>query len=140
MCIRDSFRYEEAARLRDRIDALDQVVERLRRLAQLRTLERCLIVPALEPGCEKGFFICGGAICAVRSLPPGAGVGREIDAALALCEAARTSATPPLSPEHAEDLILLDGFVRRPPPELAVLPLEREAIWAHVSRTRTLAA
>jgi hypothetical protein len=29
-----------------------------------------------------------------------------------------------LTPEQAEDLMLLDGFVRRPPPELDVLPLE----------------
>jgi DNA polymerase III epsilon subunit family exonuclease len=136
----EDFRYEEAARLRDRIDALDQVVERLRRLEQLRTLERCLIVPALEPGWEKAFLIGGGEICAVRSLPPGAGARLEIDGALALCRAATRSATDPLTPEQAEDLLLLDGFVRRPPPELAVLPLEREAIWAYLSRTRSEAA
>ena len=136
----EDFRYEEAARLRDRIDALDHVVERLRRLEQLRTLERCLIVPALEPGCEKGFFICGGRICAVRSLPPGAGASLEIDAGLALCQAARANAAGPFTPEQAEDLLLIDGFVRRPPPELAALPLERKAISAHLSRTRTEAA
>jgi DNA polymerase III subunit epsilon len=136
----EDFRYEEAARLRDRIDALDHVVERLRRLEQLRALERCLVVPALEPGWEKGFFICGGRICAVRPLPPGAGARLEIDGALALCQTAPRSATGTFTPEEAEDILLLDGFVRRPPPELAVLPLEREAIWAYLSRTRSEAA
>ena len=136
----EDFRYEEAARLRDRIDALDDVVERLRRLEQLRTLECCLIVPALEPGRRRAFFICGGGICAVRSLPPGAGAMPEIDGVLALCQAARGSAADELTPEQAEDLLLLDGFVRRPPPELAVLPLERERICAHLSRTRSEAA
>jgi len=29
----------------------------------------------------------------------------------------------PLTAEQAEDLLLIDGFVRRPPPELKVLPL-----------------
>ena len=129
----EDFRYEEAARLRDRIDALEQVVDRLRRLEELHTLERCLIVPALEPGWRKAFFVCGGGICAVRSLPPGAAARLQIDGALALCQSARRSRTAPLTPEQAEDLLLLDGFVRRPPPELAVLPLQREQILAYLS-------
>jgi DNA polymerase-3 subunit epsilon len=128
----EDLRYEEAARLRDRIDALEHVIGRLRRLARLRTLERCLVVPALEPGWEKAFFVSGGKVCAVRSLPPGAGARLEIDAGLTLCQTACTDAVSPLTPEEAEDLLLLDGFVRRPPPELAVLPLQRERILAHV--------
>jgi DNA polymerase-3 subunit epsilon len=137
----EDFRYEEAARLRDRIDALEHVVERLRRLAQLRTLERCLIVPALEPGWERAFFVCGGRICTVRSLPPGAAIARlETDNALALCRAAGASASGALTPEQAEDLLLVGGFVRRPPPELALLPLQREQIWAYLGRTRSEAA
>jgi hypothetical protein len=40
-----------------------------------------------------------------------------------------------LTAEQAEDLLLLDGFVRRPPPELAVLPLERDRIAAHLAGT-----
>ena len=76
----EDFRYEEAARLRDRIEALEHVVERLRRLEQLRALDCCLVVPAVEPGWRKAFFVCGGRISAVRSLPPGA--RPEADAAL----------------------------------------------------------
>ncbi len=68
----ESQRYEEAARLRDRVDALEKVVERLYRLDRLRRLELCLIAPALEPGWQKAFFVSGGAVRAVRSLPPGA--------------------------------------------------------------------
>ena len=37
-----------------------------------------------------------------------------------------------LTPEQAEDLLLIDGFVRRPPPELAVLPLDAGQITAHL--------
>jgi DNA polymerase III epsilon subunit family exonuclease len=136
----EDFRYEEAARLRDRIDALERIVDRLNRLEHVRRLERCLVAPALEPGWHKAFFLCGGAICAIRSLPPGPGAALQIDGALALCQSARDTAESPLTPEQAEDLLLLDGFVRRPPPELAVLPLDRERIWAHLRRTRTVAA
>jgi excinuclease UvrABC nuclease subunit len=63
-------RYEEAARLRDRVEALEQIVERLRNLERLRRLEVCLIAPMPEPGWRKAFFVCTGRVCAVRALPP----------------------------------------------------------------------
>ena len=129
----ECLRYEEAARLRDRIEALEHVVERLRRLDRLRTMELCLVAPAGEPGWRKAFFVCGGEVCAVRPLPPGAGARLEVGAGLAVCRAARERAgDDTLSPEQAEDLLLIDGFVRRPPPELAVLPLDAARITAHL--------
>ena len=126
----ESLRYEEAARLRDRIEALEHVVERLERLEQLRGLEVCLVAPSLEPGWRKAFFVCGGGVCAVRSLPPGPGARLEAEAGLAHCRAARKRDGELLTPEQAEDLLLIDGFVRRPPPELAVLPLDAARIAA----------
>jgi DNA polymerase III epsilon subunit family exonuclease len=128
----EELRYEEAARLRDRIEALEQVVDRLRRLEQLRRLEACLIAPASESGRQKAFFVAGGTIGGVRTLPPGSGAGLEIDAGLARCRAGRRDPGDTLTPEQAEDLMLLDGFVRRPPPELVVLPLDGERIKAHL--------
>ena len=130
----DNLRYEEAARLRDRIEALEQVVERLRRLDELCRLEACLIAPAAKPGWRKAFFVCAGRVCAVRSLAPGTGVKLEINAGLARCRIARERATETLTPSEAEDLLLLAGFVRRPPPELAVLPLDAGRINAHLAR------
>jgi DNA polymerase-3 subunit epsilon len=132
----ESLRYEEAARLRDRIEALEHVVDRLRRLERLRRMELCLVAPAGEPGWKKAFFVCGGGVCAVRSLPPGGGVRLEIEAGLALCRLARGPGGDSLTPEEAEDLLLLDGFVRRPPPELAVLPLDADRITAHLTGSR----
>jgi hypothetical protein len=99
-------------------------------------LELCLIAPATEPGWRKAFFVCGGGVCAVRSLPPGGGARLEVEAALVLCRASREGAGDALTPEQAEDLLLLDGFVRRPPPELAVLPLDAERIRAHLAESR----
>jgi excinuclease UvrABC nuclease subunit len=128
----DSLRYEEAARLRDRIEALERVLERLRRLERLRELEACLVAPSTEPGWRKAFFVSGGELRAVRTLPPGAGARLELDTGLALCRSADLRSDEPLTPEQAEDLMLLDGFVRRPPPELAVLPLDGDRIAAHL--------
>jgi DNA polymerase III epsilon subunit family exonuclease len=127
----DSLRYEEAARLRDRIEALEHVIERLRRLDRLRRLELCLVAPAIEPGRKKAFFVSRGSMRAVRPLPPGAGAKLEIEAGIALCRAAREPEDE-LTPGQAEDLMLLHGFIRRPPPELAVLPLDAERITLHL--------
>jgi DNA polymerase III subunit epsilon len=121
----ESQRYEEAARLRDRLEALERVIDRLRRLEELRELEACLIAPAVEPGWRKGFFVAGGEVQAVRSLPPGAGARLELAAGAAACT--RPAGREPLTLEQAEELLLLDGFIRRPPPELTVVPLAEAA-------------
>jgi DNA polymerase III subunit epsilon len=131
----DSLRYEEAARLRDRIEALEHIVDRLRRLERLRKLEACLIAPALEPGCQKAFFVSQGEIRTVRTLRPGAAVKLEIGADLAICAGATDPTQEPMTSEQAEDLLLIDGFVRRPPPEVAVLPLDLGRITAHLDRS-----
>ena len=117
----ESLRYEEAARLRDRLEALERVIERLRRLEEVRCLDACLVAPAVETGWRKAFFVAGGEVRSVRSLPPGAGARVEIEAGLAACRG--PVPREPLTAEQAEELLLLDGFVRRPPPELTVLPL-----------------
>ena len=130
----ESLRYEEAARLRDRIEALEHVLERLRRLEELRAIEVCLIAPALEQGWRRAFFLAGRGICATRSLPPGSGSRLEIAAGLAIARTARERPSEPLSSQQAEDLLLLDGFIHRPPPELAVLPLELETIMGQLER------
>jgi DNA polymerase III epsilon subunit family exonuclease len=132
----ECLRYEEAARLRDRIEALEHVVERLGRLERLRGVELCLIAPTTEPGWRKAFFVCGGGVCTVRPLPPGAGARLEVEAGLALCRAARERAGGTLAPHQAEDLLLVDGFARRPPPELTVLPLDAGLITAHIMDRR----
>jgi hypothetical protein len=129
----ESLRYEEAARLRDRIEALEQVVDRLRRLEALRRRDLCLVAPAVEPGWHRAFFVASGTVQAARSLPPGAGARLELEAGIARCRAAESSVDP-LTPEQAEDLLLIDGFLRRPSPELAVLPLDADRIAAHLAR------
>jgi DNA polymerase-3 subunit epsilon len=127
----DDLRYEEAARLRDRIEALEHVVARLSRLRQLRELRACLVAPGTEPGWRTAFFVAGGLVRAVRPLPPGAGALVELEAGLACCATGEDG--EPLSAEQAEELLLVGGFVRRPPPELTVLPLDRERIAAYLS-------
>ena len=119
----DARRYEDAARLRDRIGALERVCRELDALARMRALERCIVVPAAEPGHAQAFFVAGGRIAAVRTLPPGGG-HLEIQAGLAAA-----SHAPGSDPETClDELLLVGSFLRKPPPELRVVPLELDAI------------
>jgi hypothetical protein len=54
----------------------------------------------------------------------------EVEAGLAACAVEEDE--EPLTAEQAEELLLVGGFVRRPPPELAVLPLDAGRIAAHL--------
>ena len=122
----DCLRYEDAARLRDRIQALEQVIRELTALARLRELEACLLAPASAEGFARAVFVARGRVADARVLPPGAGAVLEIRAALAAAQAAE----PSFAPEDAEELLLVGSFVRKPPPELTVLPLDERTILA----------
>jgi DNA polymerase III subunit epsilon len=121
----DCRRYEDAARLRDRIGAVEQIVRSLRRLEQLRHARCCLLVPAVEPGFARAIFVAGGRVAAVRTLPRGGGARLEVDAGLA---ETNCSAPDHLAAENLDALLVVGTFLRRPPPELRVAPLEADAI------------
>jgi DNA polymerase-3 subunit epsilon len=125
----DARRFEDAARLRDRLQALEQVCRELARLKRMQAVRRCLVAPAAQPGHAKAFFVCGGRVCAERTLPPGGGAHLEIEAGLAAC---RRSGDLDL-----DEVFLVASLLRKPPPELRIVPLEKEAILraaAHVTR------
>ena len=126
----DARRYEDAARLRDRIAALERVCRELDRLAALNALRRCLVVPAAEPGHARAFFVAGGRVAAERTLPPGGGAHLEVEAGLAAARRVLVSDTP----VDLDELLLIGSFLRKPPPELKVVPLEQQAILAAARR------
>jgi DNA polymerase III epsilon subunit family exonuclease len=116
----DARRFEDAGRLRDRITAVERVCRELARLDRVQQLECCVLVPATDPGYVRAFFVTGGRVAAERTLPPGGGAALEVEVGLA---AARRPGELDL-----DELLLVDSFLRRPPPELRVAPLRREAI------------
>ena len=113
-------RFEDAGRLRDRIAAVERVCRELARLDRVRQLGLCVLVPASDPGYVRAYFVAGGRVASERTLPPGGGAALEVEAGLA---AARRAGELDL-----DELLLVDSFLRRPPPELRVVRLEREAI------------
>jgi len=129
----DARRFEDAARLRDRLAALEQVCRELQHLERVRRLERCVLVPAAEPGYVRAIFVAGGRLAAERTLPPGGGAALEVEAGLA-------AAQRPADELDLDELLLVDSFVRKPPPELRVTPLSRDAILAAARRVSTYAA
>src|SRR6266853_1923949 len=109
----DCRRYEDAARLRDRIRALEQILNYLRRVESLRNARCCLIVPAAEPGFVRAIFVAGGRVAAVRTLPRGDGARLEVEAGLA----ETNRGTPDhLAAEELDALLAIGTFLRRPPP------------------------
>jgi DNA polymerase III epsilon subunit family exonuclease len=122
----DARRFEDAGRLRDRLAALERICRELKRLDRVRRLECCVCVPSDQPGYVRAFFVAGGRVAAERTLPPGGGAALEVEAGLA---AARRPGELDL-----DALLLVDSFLRRPPPELRVTPLEREAVLAAARR------
>jgi DNA polymerase III epsilon subunit family exonuclease len=115
-------RFEDAARLRDRIEALEDVAREIRRMQQLRTLTVCIVVPGEREGSRRSFWIAKGQVVDTR---PFAGThGLEWQAGLA----AVARAEPTLAPDAADDLLTIASFLRRPPPELELIRLPREEV------------
>jgi excinuclease UvrABC nuclease subunit len=132
----ECLRYEDAARLRDRIRALEEVVRELAVLERLRQVEACLLAPAAKPGFSRAVFVAAGRIADTRTVAPGAGAALEVRAGLA----AASRAEPSLAAADAEELLLVGSFLRRPPPELVVAPLDEAAILAALADPRAAVA
>src|SRR3954451_22878994 len=111
----DCRRFEDAARLRDRIAAVEDVVRTVRRIDRMRATRCCVIVPSTEPGYARGFFVANGRIADTRTLAS----RLEVEAGLAACE---------LPGDEDVDELLLGRTFLRPPPELRVAPLDTDQI------------
>jgi DNA polymerase III epsilon subunit family exonuclease len=125
-------RFEDAARLRDRIAALEQVAGEIARLEHLRSLAICVVAPDGEAG-RRGFYIAKGQLVCVRPFHGAHGV--EWQAGLAAVARAEAS----LAPEATDELLVVAGFLRRPPPELEVVFLHSQGWTSSASVVRETA-
>ncbi|HZO96957.1 MAG TPA: exonuclease domain-containing protein [Gaiellaceae bacterium] len=99
----------ELRRLRRSVASLERVLERLRRLEELRSLEVCILAPALAPGLHDAFVVAGGGLsvhervaAAPRPTPHGGAAGA-------------------LDADRLDELLVLASYLERPPPELTVV-------------------
>jgi DNA polymerase III subunit epsilon len=127
----DARRFEDAGRLRDRIAALESVLRDVQRFSATAALARCVLVPASEAGHVRAYFVAGGTVAAERTLPPGGGAALEVEAGLAAARRAVGASNRLLlgaGGGSLDEVLLVGTFLRRPPPELRSVPLERDAI------------
>jgi DNA polymerase III epsilon subunit family exonuclease len=118
-------RFEDAARLRDRVAALEDVSQRIATLDRLRAARICVLAPAREPAFWRAFVVASGRVVA-RSVPRGPAGRIEIEAALAAAASTEVS----FAAEDAADLLAVSTFLQRPPPELRVVSLDRDEMLA----------
>lgn len=118
-------RFEDAARLRDRVAALEEVAARVRELERLRAERICVLAPAREPAFWQAYVVAGGRVQR-RAIPRGAAGQLETEAALAAAD----SAKPSVASEDAAELLVVASVLRRPPPEIRVVGLDAAEIRA----------
>ena len=118
-------RFEDAARLRDRVAALEEVAARVQELERMRAVELCVLAPAREPSFRRAFVVARGRVAA-RTVPRGAAGRLELETALATA----SSVEPSFAPEDAAALLVVSGVLRKPPPELRVVGLRLPEILA----------
>ncbi len=118
-------RFEDAARLRDRVAALEEVAARVGELDRLRAAELCVLAPAREPHFRRAFVVARGKVVP-RTIPRGPAGRLELESALAAASLAEQS----LAPDDAGDLLVVAAVLRRPPPEVRVVGLRLSEILA----------
>ncbi len=118
-------RFEDAARLRDRIAALEEVAARIAELERLRREQLCLLAPAREPAFWRAFLVSRGRVTR-RTIPRGAAGQLEIESGLAAAARAETS----FAPDDAAELLVVASVLRRPPPEVRVVAMSAAEILA----------
>jgi excinuclease UvrABC nuclease subunit len=118
-------RFEDAARVRDRLAALEDVVARIAELDRLRRSSLCVLAPAREPGFRRAFFVAGGRVTARTFVH---GLAGKLEVETGLSEAALVGVS--FAPEDADELLVVSGFLRRPGPELRIVSLDADEILA----------
>jgi DNA polymerase III epsilon subunit family exonuclease len=98
----------EARELRRRIASLDRVVAELARIERLKRLAVRILAPGLTPGTCEAYLVCAGRVEQVARAD----------------ERAPAPADAPIEADHLDRLLVVDAFLRRPPSELTILPLE----------------
>lgn len=118
-------RFEDAAKLRDRVAALEEVAGRVAELDRLRAEELCVLAPDRRPDFWRAYLVTRGRVTS-RAIPRGLAGRLEIEAGLA--GAARVE--PSLASEDAADLLVVAAAVRKPPPEIRIVRLDQAEIQA----------
>ena len=136
-----SWRFEDAAVIKEQIEALEQVATRLRRLARMRRENNAVIAqPGLEDGTTSLFLVRGGAVRRHITI----GAGQEKAAARALREVfeSQWQARQFTAKTELDEMMILDRWLRSHGTETCVAWMNERASrnWVSNALRRVLSA
>jgi DNA polymerase III subunit epsilon len=116
-------RYEQAAELRDRLEALESVRLRLARLRRAVAVSGVLLAADVDRRFVQAFACAGGRVVGRRRLPRSGGAQLECRPLLASLELALAAKRAPLAADQADSARLITAAFARPGRDVTAIPL-----------------
>jgi excinuclease UvrABC nuclease subunit len=116
-------RYEQAAEVRDRLEALESVRLRLARLRRSAAVSGVLLAADIDRRFVQAFACAGGRVVGRRRLPRAGGAQLECRPLLAALQLALAAGPGPLATDQADTARLLTAAFARPSRDVTAIPL-----------------
>jgi excinuclease UvrABC nuclease subunit len=116
-------RYEQAAELRDRLEALESVRLRLARLRRSAAVSGVLLAADVDRRFVQAFACAGGRVVGRRRLPRSGGAQLECRPLLAALRLAFEARPGPLATDQADAARLITAAFARPGRDVTAIPL-----------------
>ena len=121
-------RFEEAAGLRDQLDALDRVRSALGRLRQAAGRSGVLLAADMDDRFVQAFACAGGRVVARRRLPRAGDAALECAPLLAALAAALSGTPMPLAADQVDAALLIGAAFARPGRNVTAVPLAADDV------------
>jgi DNA polymerase III subunit epsilon len=126
-------RYEQAAELRDQLDALESVRLRLARLRRSISVSGVLLAADVDSRFVQAFACAGGRVVGRRRLPRAGGAQLECEPLLASLRLSLAASPAPLAADQADAARLITAAFARPGRDVTAIPLSADALGSAAS-------
>jgi DNA polymerase III subunit epsilon len=130
----DDRRFEEAAGLRDQLDALERVRTALGRVRKAAGRSGVLLSSDIDDRFVQAFACAGGRVVARRRLPRSGDAALECAPLLAALEAALAGAPAPLAPDQVDEALLIGSSFARPGRNVVAVPIAADEVGSAARR------
>jgi excinuclease UvrABC nuclease subunit len=121
-------RFEEAAQLRDQLEALERVRSALGRLRAAAARSGVLLAADMDDRFVQAFACAGGRVVARRRLPRAGDAALECAPLVAPLRSALESRPVPLRPDQADVAHVIAAAFARPGRSVVAVPLSADAV------------
>ncbi|MDX6593026.1 MAG: polymerase subunit epsilon [Gaiellales bacterium] len=121
-------RFEEAAELRDRLDAFDSVARRLARLRSAAARSGVLLASNIDDRFVHAFACTGGRVVARRRLPRAGDAMLEAEPLVAALREALAQPAATLAADQADVATVVAAAFSRPGRDVVAIPIRRDAV------------